>query len=81
MLCVPAFFQMIAPYVYQVRVREHAESIAFYSGDGNEKDISVNNFSEVIVTRLQKIKWLAGTYVLINPQKMAEKGVLKLLKG
>lgn len=47
-------------------MREHAESIAFYSGDVNEKEISATNFRELVLSRILKIKWLAGALVRIN---------------
>eukprot|EP00472_Partenskyella_glossopodia_P009995 CAMPEP_0197534940 /NCGR_PEP_ID=MMETSP1318-20131121/48838_1 /TAXON_ID=552666 /ORGANISM="Partenskyella glossopodia, Strain RCC365" /LENGTH=532 /DNA_ID=CAMNT_0043092373 /DNA_START=12 /DNA_END=1610 /DNA_ORIENTATION=- len=43
-----------------VRVREHAESVAFYNGGEREQGSSDGLFANLVVTLLSQLKWLAG---------------------
>ena len=43
-----------------IRVRENAESIAFYDGQAQEKTNARRKFERIVDTRITKINWLAG---------------------
>lgn len=50
-----------------VRVRENAESIAFYDGHRQEKSNTASKFDRIFDTRIRKIKWAAGKAIRFPP--------------
>jgi len=47
-----------------IRVRENAESIAFYNGQHQENSSALSKFERVFQTAIRKIKWTASTHHL-----------------
>ena len=45
-----------------VRVRENAESIAFYKGQHQEQSTAQHKFQRIVETRIRKINWSAGEH-------------------
>ena len=62
-----------------VRVRENAESIAFYRGQHQEQSSAQRKFQRIVETRIKKINWSAGERnVLCSAARLANLVIIRI---